>query len=158
MQRLFETLNSHDLNALGALYARDAQTRRPGWPQKDGPEALIASYEMDFACVPDISFKAIETMSEAGRVVTELRITSTNTGPTVLGDFGQALLGKDVESVPPSGRPIDLPAVFVHDVRDGLIAAERQYWGLLEFLVQTGVVGGWSTPRPPAGTRSDSPR
>jgi hypothetical protein len=47
-----------------------------------------------------------------------------------------------VVSVPPSGRPIDLLAVFVHEVRDDLVAAERQYWGLLEFLVQTGVVGG----------------
>jgi SnoaL-like polyketide cyclase len=90
---------------------------------------------MDFACVPDISFEAMATMSEAGSVVTEVRITGTNTGPTVLGDFGKALLGKDVESVPASGRPIDLPAVFVHEVRDDLVVAERQYWGLLEFLV-----------------------
>ena len=142
MQRLFETLNSHDLDALGTLYAGDAQTRRPGWPQEEGPEALFASYEMDFACVPDISFEAMATMSEAGSVVTEVRITGTNTGPTVLGDFGKALLGKDVESVPASGRPIDLPAAFVHEVRDDLVVAERQYWGLLEFLVQTGVVGG----------------
>jgi ketosteroid isomerase-like protein len=43
--------------------------------------------------------------------------------------------------VPASGNPIDLPAVFVHEIRDGRIAAERQYWGLLEFLVQTGVIG-----------------
>jgi hypothetical protein len=59
-----------------------------------------------------------------------------------LGDFGQALLGADVDEVAPSGRLIDLAAVFVHQVRGGLVAAERQYWGLLEFLVQTGVVGG----------------
>ena len=142
VQRLFKTLNSHDLDALGALYADDARTRRPGWLQKEGPEALFASYEMDFACVPDASFKAIETVSEGDLVVTELRMTGTNTGPTVLGDFGKALLGEDVESVPPSGRPIDLPAVFLHEVRDDLVIAERQYWGLLEFLVQTGVVGG----------------
>jgi hypothetical protein len=31
--------------------------------------------------------------------------------------------------------------VVVHEVRD-LVVAERQYWGLLEFLVQTGVIGG----------------
>jgi limonene-1,2-epoxide hydrolase len=142
VESLFETLNSHDLAALDALYTSDAATRRPGWSQEEGPEALIASYEMDFACVPDISFEAIGITSEADRVVTEVRITGTNTGPTVLGDFGKALLGKDLESVPPSGRPIDLPAVFVHEVRDDLVRAERQYWGLLEFLVQTGVVGG----------------
>jgi hypothetical protein len=33
--------------------------------------------------------------------------------------------------VPASGRPIDLPAVFVREIRDGLVVGERQYWGLL---------------------------
>ena len=124
------------------LYAADARTRRPGWPQEGGREALLASYEMDFACVPDIHFGPVSTLSDGPHVVTELRITGTNTGPTVLGDFGKALLGADVEEVPPTGRSIDLPAILVHEVRDDLVVAERQYWGLLEFLVQTGVIGG----------------
>ena len=60
----------------------------------------------------------------------------------MLGEFGKALLGADVEEIPASGRPIDLPAVFAYEIRDDLFVAERQYWGLLEFLVQTGFVGG----------------
>jgi predicted ester cyclase len=142
VSRVFDALNAHDLASLRPLYATDARTRRPGWPQEDAPESLLASYEMDFACVPDIRFEAISTTAEGPRVITEARITGTNTGPTILGDFGKALLGPGVEEVPPSGRAIDLPAVFVHEVRDGLIVVERQYWGLLEFLVQIGVVGG----------------
>jgi hypothetical protein len=86
---------------------------------------------MDFVCVPDIRLNAVSTLTEGPHVVTELRITGTNTGPTILGDFGKALLGADVEEVPASGRPIDLPAVFVHEIRDGLVVGERQYWGLL---------------------------
>jgi predicted ester cyclase len=140
--QVFDAVNAHDLTSLRPLYAADARTRRPGWPQEDSPEALLASYEMDFACVPDIRFEAVSTTAEGQRVVTEARITGTNTGTTILGDFGKALLGGDVEAVPPSGRQIDLPAVFVHEVRDDLIVVERQYWGLLEFLVQIGVVGG----------------
>jgi hypothetical protein len=97
---------------------------------------------MDFACVPDIRFDPVFTLAAGPHVASELRITGTNTGPTVLGDFGRALLSADVEAVPPTGRSIDLPAVFVHEVRDGLVVAERQYWGLLEFLVQVGVIGG----------------
>ena len=75
-------------------------------------QKLIASYEMDFACVPDISFKAIETMSEAGRVVTELRIIAPTPARPYSATSASALLGKDVESVPPSGRPIDLSCCF----------------------------------------------
>jgi hypothetical protein len=91
---------------------------------------------------PDLHFGSVSTLNDRPHVVTELRITGTNTGPTVLGDFGKALLGADVEEVPATGRSIDLPAILVHEVRDGLVVAERQYWGLLEFLVQTGVIGG----------------
>jgi ketosteroid isomerase-like protein len=140
--RVIDAVNAHDLDELRGLYARNARTRRPGWPDDGGPDYLLASYGMDFACVPDIRFDPVLTLAEGSHVASELRITGTNTGPTVLGDFGRALLGADVEAVPPTGRSIDLPAVFVHEVRDGLVVAERQYWGLLEFLVQIGVIGG----------------
>jgi hypothetical protein len=139
--RVIDAVNAHDLGALGGLYAPDARTRRPGWPQASDAAALLASYEIDFACVPDIEFEPVSTLTDGSHVVTEIRITGTNTGPTVLGDFGKALLGADVEEVPPTGRSIDLPGVLVHEVRDDLVVAERQYWGLLEFLVQVGVVG-----------------
>ena len=141
VKRVLEAVNAHDLDALRAFYSPAAKTRRPGWPREEGPEALLASYGMDFACVPDIGFAPLSTVADGQAVVTEVRISGTNTGPTVLGDFGKALLGPDVEAVPPTGRPIDLPAVLVHEVRDGLVIVERQYWGLLEFLVQIGVVG-----------------
>jgi predicted ester cyclase len=140
--RVIEAVNAHDIEALRSLYAPEARTRRPGWPQDGGPAELIASYEMDFACVPDINFGPVSTVADGPHVVTEMRITGTNTGPTILGDFGKALLGADVDAVPPTGRSIDLPAIFVHEVGDDHVVAERQYWGLLEFLVQIGVVGG----------------
>lgn len=139
--RVIEAVNAHDLDALRGLYVQGARTRRPGWPHERGPDQLLASYEIDFACVPDIGFHPVSMLADGNRVASELRITGTNTGPTVLGDFGKALLGADVEAVAPTGRPIDLPAMFVHEVRDDLVAAERQYWGLLEFLVQIGVIG-----------------
>jgi predicted ester cyclase len=140
-QRVIGAINAHDLSALRGLYAADARTRRPGWPQDADADYLLASYEMDFACVPDIRFEPLLSTREGARIVTEVRITGTNTGPTVLGDFGKALLGREVEAVPPTGRPIDLPGAVVHEISEGKVIAERQYWGLLEFLVQTGVIG-----------------
>ena len=89
---------------LRGLYAADVRTRRPGWPSDSGLDELLASHEMDFACVPDIHYQPLSKVAEGKHVVTELRITGTNTGPTVLGDFGKALLGADVEEVPPTNR------------------------------------------------------
>jgi predicted ester cyclase len=140
-QRVTDAINAHDLSALRGLYAADARTRRPGWPQDADADYLLASYEMDFACVPDIRFEPLLSTTEGARIVTEVRITGTNTGPTVLGTFGKAPMGRDVEAVPPTGRPIDLPGAVVHEVSEGKVIAERQYWGLLEFLVQIGVIG-----------------
>ena len=140
-QRVISAVNSHDIAAVREVYSNEARARRPGWPQEGGVEDLLASLQMDFACVPDLHFEPLSFTEDGGRVVIEVRITGTNSGPTVLGDFGKALLGRDVDAVPPTGRPIDLPAVLVHETAGGKIVAERQYWGLLEFLVQTGVVG-----------------
>jgi hypothetical protein len=53
---------------------------------------------MDFACVPNIRLEPVSTLVDGAHVSSELRITGTNTGPTVLGDFGKALLGADVEA------------------------------------------------------------
>src|SRR5829696_928021 len=92
VQRVIASVNAHDLNALRSLYAADARTRRPGWPQDAGADELLASYEMDFVCVPDIRFEPVVSTADGARTVTELRITGSNTGPTILGDFGTALL------------------------------------------------------------------
>jgi hypothetical protein len=37
-----------------------------------------------------------------------------------------------------TGRSIDITGVIVHEVdeEEGLVVAERQYWGLLELLAQ----------------------
>jgi hypothetical protein len=53
--RVIDSVNAHDIEGLRGLYAPEARTRRPGWPQDGGPAELLASYEMDFACVPDIN-------------------------------------------------------------------------------------------------------
>jgi predicted ester cyclase len=147
VERLIAAFNSHRVEELGALYAETARTRRPGWPSEGGIDDLMASYRMDIAAVPDLRLDALSTMADPPNVCTELRITGTNTGPTALGDFGRALTGSDVNELPPSGRAIDLNAVFVHEVRDERVVAERQYWGLLEYLVQVGVLGGGAAPQ-----------
>jgi SnoaL-like domain len=128
VESVIHAVNAHDPGALRGLYSREARTRRPGWPQEGGLEELLASYEMDFACVPDLRFAPLATLSDGPNVATEIRITGPIRATTVLGDFGKALLGRDVETVPPTGRPIDLPAALVHEIRDAHAVAERQYW------------------------------
>jgi len=65
--RVFDAVNAHDLTALRRLYAPEARTLRPGWPQEANTDSLVASYEMDFACVPDIRFDPLSSTAEGCR-------------------------------------------------------------------------------------------
>jgi SnoaL-like domain len=141
VERLISAFNQHRPEELEQLYSADARTRRPGWPAEAGVAELMSSYRMDLIAVPDLQLRPKSTTSNGTTVCTELTITGTNTGPTELGDFGHALFVADVNRLEPSARSIELPAIFVHELRAQRISAERQYWGLLEYLVQIGAVG-----------------
>jgi hypothetical protein len=67
-------------------------------------------------------------------------ITGTNTGDIVLGDFGRATAHTTADRIPATGRNIAIRGVIVHEIdEEGLVVAERQYWGLLELLTQLGL-------------------
>jgi hypothetical protein len=139
-QRVFDAYNAHDPGALRALYAPDARTHRPGWPAVGGVDELLAAAEMDAVAFPDLRITPIVSASEGSRTLTEVRITGTNTGEIVLGDFGRATAETTAEAVGATGRPIDIMGVIVHEVdEEGFVVAERQYWGLLELLAQLGL-------------------
>ena len=138
---MFDAYNAHDPSALGALYDPDARTHRPGWPTEGGVEELLAAAKMDAVAFPDLRITPIASASEGSRTLTEVRITGTNTGEIVLGDFGRATAETTADAVGATGRPIDVMGVIVHEVdeEEGLVVAERQYWGLLELLAQLGL-------------------
>lgn len=67
--------------------------------------------------------------------------SGTNAGEIVLGDFGRATAETTADAVGATGRSIDITGVVVHEVdeQEGLVVAERQYWGLLELLARLGL-------------------
>ena len=138
-QRVFDAYNAHDTRALGALYDPAARTHRPGWLEEGGLEELLAAARMDAVAFPDLRIAPLLSATEGGRSLTEVRITGTNTGEIVLGDFGRAAAESTASVAEATGKPIDLSGVFVHELgEDGSVVAERQYWGLLELLAQIG--------------------
>ena len=138
-RRVFDAYNAHDPRVLRMLYDPAARTRRPGWAAEGGVEQLLAAARMDAVAFPDLRIEPLLSATEGSRILTEVRITGTNTGEIVLGDFGRAAAETTASVADATGKPIDLPGVFVHEVgEDGSLVAERQYWGLLELLAQIG--------------------
>ena len=111
VERLISTFNQHRPDELEQLYSADARTRRQGWPAEAGVDQLLSSYRMDLIAVPDLQLRPESTTSNGTTVCTELTITGTNTGPTELGDLGQALFGAGVHRLEPSGRSFEPHAV-----------------------------------------------
>ena len=140
-QRVFDAYNAHELRALRALYAPAARTHRPGWLTEGGVDELLAAAEMDMLAFPNIRITPLLWASEDGRgIFSEVSITGTNTGEIVLGDFGRATANTTADKIPATGRNIAIRGVIVHEVdEEGLVVAERQYWGLLELLTQLGL-------------------
>jgi ketosteroid isomerase-like protein len=139
-QQVFDAYNALDPEALRALYAPTARTRRPGWPEDGGVQELVASAGMDMVAFPDLRLTPVLSATQDGRTITEVRITGTNTGEIVLSDFGRGATGTTGETFPATGRPMDIEGVIVHELDDdGLVVAERQYWNMLELLAQLGM-------------------
>ena len=102
-RRVFDAYNVRDPEALRALYAPTARTRRPGWPDDGGVDELVASAEMDMVAFPDLNLVSAFSATEHGATMSEVRITGTNTGEIVLSDFGRGATGTTGETFPPTG-------------------------------------------------------
>jgi hypothetical protein len=140
-RRVFDAYNAHDLSAHRSLYDPAARTHRPGWPEEGGVEELLDAAKMDAVAFPDLRITPIVSASEGSLALTEVRITGINTGEIVLGDFGRGTAETTADAVCATGMSIDIMGVIVHEVdeEEGLVGAERQYWGLLELLAQLGL-------------------
>jgi hypothetical protein len=136
-RRVFDAYNAGDPEALRTPYEPSARTRRPGWPDDGGVDELVACAEMDMVAFPDVRLAPVFSVTEGGAIMSEVRITETNTGEIVLSDFGRGATGTTGETFSATGRSMDITGVIVHETNDGgLIVAERQYWNMLELLAQ----------------------
>ena len=145
VEKLIVAINEHDLDAVRAAYSDRLRARRPGWPAEAGLEELLEAYRTDFDAFPDLHVVPLQAVHDDRRIVTEVLITGHNAGSLVMGDLGRAIFGPEVDELPATNEAIELAAAFVHETEGGEIVAERQYWGVLERLVQLGLVGGSSS-------------
>jgi steroid Delta-isomerase len=106
VRRFYELVDRGDAAGLAALFAPDAEYRRPGYGLMTGPEGLLGFYGRD------------RTIREGGHTLTVVLAD----GPTV-GVFGE------FHGVLHSGEPVDLRFADSFTVRpDGLFATRDTYF------------------------------
>ena len=91
---------------------------------------------------PDLHLHPRNLAADDRVALLEARLTGTNTGPFILGETDRLVLGTQAETLPATGRAMDITGAVVLEVADGQVTAERHYWPLLvDALVQLGFAG-----------------
>lgn len=129
VDRVWDAIESGDLDALDAVTAADVESRGPGWSTDtlEDEKAMLRAWMEAF---PDLRHQVV-SWAEAGDTVTlELTITGTHTGTlrTPAGD------------VPPTGRSVTINSCDYIVVRAGKVASWHAYFDQFTFLDQLGLV------------------
>lgn len=125
-ERRLKATNEHDVESLADLYAPDALVESPLGGTHQGRTAIQSVIGAFFSALSDARVTQDDLIIDGDRVVLVVTVSGTDNG----GFMGTA----------PSGRPAQLPVVFVCHVADGLITHERRIYDFTGMLVQIGVL------------------
>lgn len=129
-ERYGEAWNSQDLDGVLALHAEDGSFRLhvPGGEPVEGRAAIREAFAGFLAQLPDIRFEPRRLLAGPGFWVLESTMTGTAAAP----------FDVDGEQVDAPGARIEVDAVDVITVRDGLVLTKDTYLDALAFQGQLG--------------------
>lgn len=131
-ERAIECWNAHDREGFLELYDEAISfVDEPTGHQLDGREEFGKGfYDLWTEAYPDNELKDPIVFTDGEQVCFQGRFTGTHTG---------IFHGPDME-MPPTGKPVDSPFVFVSEIRDGKVKSGRIFYDRLIALEQEGVV------------------
>jgi hypothetical protein len=141
VDRMVDCYNRHDTEALAACYAPDARVHPAGQPEAVDAGTWLAAFGLMLQSFPNLQVHPRNLAADDRVALLEARLTGTNTGPFTLGETDRLVLGTQAETLPATGRAIDITGVVVLELAGGQVTAERHYWPLVDTLVQLGLVG-----------------
>jgi ketosteroid isomerase-like protein len=141
IDRMVDSYNRHDTEALAPCYAPDARVHPAGRPEAVDAGTWLAAVGLVLQSFPDLQLHPRNLAADDRVALLEARLTGTNTGPFTLGETDRLVLGTQAETLPATGRAMDITGAVVLEVADGQVTAKRHYWPLVDTLVQLGFVG-----------------
>jgi steroid delta-isomerase-like uncharacterized protein len=136
-RRWAEAVNTHDVEALVALYAPNAITRDPAYAGPlEGVDAIRKDFVDFFRAFPDVNVEARVAVEADGDFAVEATFSGTHQGPlpTPGGDLA------------PTGRSFRIGAAgFYHLDGQGRILDERRYYDLSGLVGQLQVTSTTGT-------------
>jgi predicted ester cyclase len=129
----FEAFNARDVAGAGKTIAPSADVLDVATGQRFvGPEGLGQYWQGWFSAFSDGTVEVTNShASDDGTVVTEFTGRGTHDGP---------LTGPGGQSLPPTGRQVDVRFCQVAMVADHKITGARIYWDMMTMLAQLGAL------------------
>lgn len=122
-----KAIQARDAAALGHLYSEGCVVESPtAGGSVAGNRAIAEVYAAWFKGFPDLVTTFEEPLIDGDRVAQVVLSVGTDTG---------GFLG-----VPPTGKPFQIPIVFLSTVKDQLIVHEQRVYDFTGMLVQIGVL------------------
>src|SRR3990172_72525 len=135
-RRIFQAYNDRDLDDMLASVNPDVRITLPGGQLISGKEEMSAHEQQEWEGFPDARVEVRQVIDQGSIAAAAFIWAATNTGPLHLPDGS---------TIPPTGTRIELPCVSVVEFKDGLVAAERNYWDLMEAFQQMGLLPATAT-------------
>jgi len=135
-RRTLQAYNDRDLDAMLTSVSPDVRITLPGGQLISGREEMRAHEQQEWESFPDAHVEVRQVIDEGSMAVAEYIWAATNTGPLTLPDGS---------TLPATGKRIEVPCVTVVEVKDGLVAAERSYWDMMEAFQQLGLLPATAT-------------
>ncbi len=131
VEQALEAFNSHDMDGFVSFMSESVVNYMPGRTEplrgpievRDDNIAFVAAY-------PDVRFEKTGTSGEGDLVHIDGIVKGTHEGP---------LRGPNGELIPPTHKPVQVPARFTVRVENGKITEIREYLDQLEFFRQLGL-------------------
>jgi len=116
-----------DIDALVADYADDAVVDSPvAGGATEGRNEITQVFRTYFAAFPNLDMEQSEVLVDGQRAAVVATFSGTDSG----GFMG----------MPPTGRLVTIPVVFVYEFRDGQIVRDRRIYDFTGMLVQVGTL------------------
>ncbi len=131
VRKIFDGLNSHDLDIVDKYMASDVKTEAPGAPglmdkQKD------RMYTQQFInAFPDLRFDIRDIIAQGNWVAVTWTARGTHKAPlsTLQGD-----------TIPPTNKSATVPGCTVVELKNEKVVRQHLYWDMVTLLTQLGVI------------------
>ncbi|MEU8523697.1 nuclear transport factor 2 family protein [Streptomyces sp. NBC_01216] len=141
MDRFTEAVTTNpDLKVVADLFAVNAVALTPDAGELHGREAIVAYWRTMTEAVPGARFTSSESYEIGDTAIDEGVYTGRNTGPIRLPDG---------ETIPATGKEVEIRGVDIAQVADGRIVSYRLYFDQLEFLSGLGLLPEEGQPAKP---------